>query len=240
MRNRKGFTLVEMVIVVAIIVFISAVALKNFSEYTKHARDLDANIDAFSAKTQEQQVVVDGYLNFSRDYATAGTSNTSLHPNGPNANPQPPPPPAEAPTAPSATPSTQPSATPSTEPSTEPSTTPPTTPSAPPAGGPKVKATTTKSIVQPGNGVGSGVQSITENADGSITVTLLYNDWNSGVVNIRKNPDGSYYVLQSNESNVYFIAAVFDNNYGSNYAGGFQLTSSQVNKLETVYGLKLA
>ncbi len=236
MKNRKGFTLVEMVCVVAIIVFLSAVALKNVSEYTKHARDLDANVKAFSAKAQEQQVVVDGYLNFSRDYATAGTSNTSLHPNGPSANPQPPPPPAEVPTLPSATPSTEPSATPSTEPST----TPPTTPSAPSAGGPKVNATTTKSIVKPGNGVGSGVQSITDNADGSITVTLLYKDWNSGVVNIRKNPDGSYYVLQSNETNMYFIAEVFDNNYGSDYAGGFQLTTSQINKLESVYGLKLA
>ena len=83
MKNRKGFTLLEMVCVIAIIVFIAAVGITNATEYMKKARDLDASVKAHSAQADAQQSVVDGYLMSKRDYSTSNTKNTDPHPTAP-------------------------------------------------------------------------------------------------------------------------------------------------------------
>lgn len=245
MKNRRGFTLLEMVCVIAIIVFLSAVTISNATEYMKRAQNLDASVKAHSAKGDAQQSVVDGYLMSRRDYSSSNTLDTNPHPNPPTSPSNSPSVPGlqPAPTSPApdptAAPSNEPDPTPTPAPTPTPVPTPaPTAPVAPPAG-PKVVATQTKPSVTPGGGHGSGVVGITENPDGSISVQLLCKDWNVGTVNIRRNPDGSLYVLQSDEQNLYFIASVF-NDYSLDYKGGFELTAQQVNKLNTEFGLKLA
>lgn len=130
MKNRKGFTLMEMMCVVAIIIFISAVAITNVSGYMKKARDLDASVQAHSAQARAQQAAVDEYLNFSRDYAVPATADTKKKADKPAPAPEPSAPPMEAPTLPpEGTPSepTSPESLPpetTTQPSTEPETTP--------------------------------------------------------------------------------------------------------------------
>lgn len=130
MKNRKGFTLMEMMCVVAIIIFISAVAITNVSGYMKKARDLDASVQAHSAQARAQQAAVDEYLNFSRDYAVPATADTKKKADKPAPAPEPPAPPMEAPTLPpEGTPSepTSPESLPpetTTQPPTEPETTP--------------------------------------------------------------------------------------------------------------------
>ncbi len=92
--------------------------------------------------------------------------------------------------------------------------------------------------VTTGNGNGSGVQKVENNSSGSVTVTLQYLDWNVGTVNISKNSNGKY-VLQTSESNKYFIAAPLDNNYGLDYSGGFELNDTQIDQLNKTFGLTL-
>ena len=78
MKNRRGFTLVEMMVVIAIIVFLSAVAMTGISQYTKRARDLSANINAHSAALASQEDIVDNYLTTTRSTVAIGTTNNSV------------------------------------------------------------------------------------------------------------------------------------------------------------------
>lgn len=133
MKNRKGFTLMEMMCVVAIIIFISAVAITNVSGYMKKARDLDASVQAHSAQARAQQAAVDEYLNFSRDYAVPATADTKKKADKPAPAPEPPAPPMEAPTLPPEGTSSEPTSPESLPPetTTQPPTEPETTPSQP-------------------------------------------------------------------------------------------------------------
>ena len=77
MKNRKGFTLMEMVVVIAIIVFLSAVTLTGISQYTKRARDLSTNIKAHDAAMASEEEIVDKYLMSTRPTEGNPTTNNS-------------------------------------------------------------------------------------------------------------------------------------------------------------------
>ena len=126
MKNRRGFTLVEMMCVVAIIIFLSAVAITGFSQYTQRARDLKAGVDAHSASYASQENQIRILLMTTRAQIQHPTTDTQPHynpttptvPTAPTQQTQPTTPPTQA------TQATQPT-TPPTEPTTQP-TTPPT------------------------------------------------------------------------------------------------------------------
>jgi prepilin-type N-terminal cleavage/methylation domain-containing protein len=84
MKNRRGFTLVEMVIVIAIIVFLAGVTLNGLSQYSKRANDLKANMNAHSAAIQSQEAIIDGYLMSSRPTTANATTNNSVQAGGQN------------------------------------------------------------------------------------------------------------------------------------------------------------
>ncbi len=77
MKNRKGFTLMEMVVVIAIIVFLSAVTLTSIAQYTKRARDLSTNVRAHNAAMASEEEIVDNYLTTTRSTEGNATTNNS-------------------------------------------------------------------------------------------------------------------------------------------------------------------
>ncbi|AWH54501.1 prepilin-type cleavage/methylation domain-containing protein [Stenotrophomonas sp. ESTM1D_MKCIP4_1] len=51
MKNQKGFTLIELMIVIAIIAILAAIALPAYSDYTKKAKVAEVILAASSART---------------------------------------------------------------------------------------------------------------------------------------------------------------------------------------------
>jgi len=129
MKSRRGFTLLEMVTVVAIIVFIAGFSMAGIANYAQRARDLSANIDAHAAAVEAQESIIKGYLMTTRETLARPTTDTQFHPADPTEEPATLPPPAE--TEATEPPQTE---TEATEPPTE-ATVPPTEATTPPGGG---------------------------------------------------------------------------------------------------------
>ena len=132
MKNRRGFTLIEMMCVVAIIIFLSAVTITGFTQYTKRAKDMKASVEAHSAAYVSQENQIRSLLMTTRAQIQHPTTDTQPHYNQTQPT-TPPTQPTAAPTQPTAAP-TQPTTPPTqpTEPTTQPTTAPTTAPTTPP------------------------------------------------------------------------------------------------------------
>ena len=133
MKRRRGFTLLEMVAVVAIIVFLTGISMAGITNYAQRARDLSANIDAHAAAVEAQEEIIKGYLMTTRGTLPKPTTDTEFHQADPTDEP------ALDPTeAPVTEPPTEATETEATEPpteATEPPTEAPTEATTPPSGG---------------------------------------------------------------------------------------------------------
>ncbi len=70
-RSQNGFTLIEMMIVVAIIGILAAIAIPNYSEYVKKSRRTDG-VTAISTVQQAQEKWRANNVSYSENFGTAG------------------------------------------------------------------------------------------------------------------------------------------------------------------------
>lgn len=76
-RTQKGFTLIELMIVVAIIGILAAIAIPAYNNYTKKARFSEVVASVASIKTAVEQCISD--LGSLSDCDTASTSNATTY-----------------------------------------------------------------------------------------------------------------------------------------------------------------
>jgi type IV pilus assembly protein PilE len=80
MRAQKGFTLIEVMIVVGIVAILSAIAIPNYSEYVRRARITEATSTLGTMRLKMEQ-----YFQDNRTYAGACTNGTvAVLPTAPN------------------------------------------------------------------------------------------------------------------------------------------------------------
>ena len=86
MKNNKGFTLVEMVCVIAIIVFIAGATFVAVSQYIQRSKEMSAQINEHGTLVDAQKGAVDNYLTTTRAKIESATTNTSQQAEGAPAN----------------------------------------------------------------------------------------------------------------------------------------------------------
>ena len=72
-KRNAGFTLIEMLIVVALLAILAAIAMPNYREYVKKSRRAEAQSYLISLAARQQQFLVD-----TRAYATLATLTAAL------------------------------------------------------------------------------------------------------------------------------------------------------------------
>ena len=230
-KNMRGFTLMEMVVVIAMIVFLSAAVVTGVVQYVNRANERSEQIRQHNIEYGVGQSNADACLQgFSRDTkAPAATSNTSVivtAPSGGGGGGGG----APAPVDPDPTPADPTPAAPA-----EPDPTPavPAEPDPTPAAGGGVSA--------PGgftqNNNDKGVASIVNSSDGKTqTVVIQNNVWNQAGFTITKN--GSSYTLNFTSGNKYIV----DSNVFKDLWKGdpYVLTPEQMAYLTNNYGLQFS
>lgn len=241
MKNRKGFTLLEMMVVVAMIVFIAGVAFTGAAQYIERSREITYRNNAHAAALAEEDKVVEAYLTSTRPRPASGTTDNEVHHAGVSSSTTTyngggggggggatPTEPSEATTT-----TTQAPETTTTQPPEETTTQPPEETTASGIAGEGGNVTCSNPLVKLGD-PGNGVVSITNNADGSQTIRVVYNQWNDGEFTIKK-ANGNKYKIKMTSDNNYFLGAIIG--YDHDYSKEFQLSKDEKNALRDAYGL---
>ena len=80
MKNEKGFTLIELMIVVAIIGILAAIAIPNFLSYQKKAKTSEAKVNIGAIKTSQESYKAENNAYFACAATPAGVSTGAKQP----------------------------------------------------------------------------------------------------------------------------------------------------------------
>ncbi len=174
MKNRRGFTLVELMITIGIIVIVAAAGTVGIVISLKRNQEKAANLSAGAQNFESAAYEQLGGMNESLDYLPP--VQTKL----PDPSESDPSEVSEASEASEASEHKDPEPSEHKDPDPEDDAT----------GG---SATYNGPLGHRGD-AGNTIQSISDNPDGSTTINLCYNQWNDGAVTIRSNGDGTYQI----------------------------------------------